>query len=139
MLEQSTVLLSNLMKEYPGNTIPGYCFTDDEVCSKISSLTHNCVLWTDPKTKCRNVETIGCNFAPGRDMSKELEQQKVRVGQQKGRRKRSKDKKVTSRTAGKTKGGNCVASPIQRYCAKYSRAYKHSEYAAVMASIAKRK
>ena len=129
--------MSDLMKEYPGNTIPGYCFTDNDVCPKISALTHNCVLWTDPAKKCRNVETIGCNFAPGRDRSKEMEEHKVRVGQQKGRRKRARGDKVRSQTSGRTKGGNCQASPLQRYCAKYSRAYKKDFYKDVMDGIGK--
>lgn len=136
---RSTELSLEKVQENPGNLIPGYCFTDKEACPKISPVTHNCVAWIDPKTKCRNIKTIGCSFAPGRDLSKEMKEQKRRIGQQKGRAKRSKLNKVASRTSGKSKGGNCVASPLEKFCAKYSRAYKKEFYGSVMASIAKRK
>lgn len=37
-------------------------------------------------------------------------------------------KKNRSSTPGKDKGGNCVASRIDRFCAKYSRARKDPQY-----------
>ena len=37
-------------------------------------------------------------------------------------------KKNKSSTAGKDKGGNCVASRLDRFCAKYSRARKTAQY-----------
>lgn len=37
-------------------------------------------------------------------------------------------RKNKSSTAGKDKGGNCVASSLDRFLAKYSRGQKHPEY-----------
>lgn len=131
------VLSSDKLKEDPGNTIPGYCFTDTEFCSKISPLTHNCLRHESPRDKCRPNLSIGCVLAPGRVITNG-EKTRIRIGQQKSK-KRRKTGKVGSQTPGSTKGLNCQATPLQRYCAKYSRAYKKPFYKDVMDGLSKGK
>jgi hypothetical protein len=128
-------LSPEIMKETPGDTIPGYCFTDERVCDKIDMLSHDCTLYVDPVAKCQLPNpNYGCTYSP----TLFVETTKgFTVTGRKSRKKRFG--KVSSRTSGRTKGGNCVASPIQRYCANSSRAYKHPEYDAVMKSLHKRK
>ena len=138
LVEKGKVLSPEMLMEFPGNTIRGYCFTEKECCSKISVITHNCIPFENPIEKCRPVETIGCYFAPGRSKAKEVAETKTRIGQQKAKKRRRLEK-VASRTSGKLKGGNCVASPLEKYCAKYSRAYKKEFYGSVMASMGRRK
>jgi hypothetical protein len=136
-LIQAAELTPEMMKESPGDTIPGYCFTDKKVCDKIGVISHCCIAYEDPVAKCRpGNSNFGCSFSPTRDNG-----DKKKTFTVTGRRskKRRKDAKVASRTSGKTKGGNCVASPIQKYCARYSRARKHPEYAAVMSKLMKGK
>ncbi len=135
---QEVVLTSEQLYELPGNTIPDYCFTEKGVCDKIDVETHKCISWNDPEAHIRmdNLLSYGCSFSPTLIPDK-VDKRFTTVT---GRRSRKKRRgKVSSQTSGRTKGGNCVASPIQRYCAMYSRAYKHPEYEAVMKSISKRK
>jgi len=135
---QEILLTSEQLYELPGNTIPDYCFTEKSVCDKIDVITHRCISWDDPAAHCRldNPLFYGCTFSPI------LMPDKVdkRFSTVTGRRSRKKRQgKISSQTAGRTKGGNCVASHIARYCANSSRAYKHPEYEAVCASWAKKK
>ena len=135
---QEIVLTSEQLYELPGNTIPDYCFTEEAVCGKIDVVAHRCTSWDNPESHVRmdNPLFYGCSFSPT------LITDKVdkRFSTVTGRRSRKKRRgKVSSQTSGRTKGGNCVASPIQRYCANSSRAYKHPEYDAVMKSLHKRK
>jgi len=135
---QEIVLTSEQLYELPGNTIPDYCFTEKGVCDKIDVVTHNCISWNDPAAHIRmdNPLFYGCTFSPTL-MPDKVDKRFSTVTSRRSRKNRSG--KVSSRTSGKAKGGNCVASPIQRYCARYSRAYKHPEYEAVVASFTKRK
>ncbi len=134
---QEVVLTSEQLYELPGNTIPDYCFTEEAVCDKIDIITRRCISWYDPAGHIRmdNPLFYGCAFSP--TLIQEVKKKGFTVTGRRSRKKRTG--KVASRTSGRTKGGNCVASPIQRYCAMYSRAYKHPEYEAVMKSISKRK
>ena len=43
--------------------------------------------------------------------------------------KKDRKKKNGSQTAGKTKGENCKATPLEKYLAKSSRSHKHPAYA----------
>jgi hypothetical protein len=135
---QEIVLTSEQLYELPGNTIPDYCFTEEAVCGKIDMVTHRCIPWNDPESHVRmdNPLFYGCSFSPTLILEK-VDKRFTTVTGRRSRKKRSG--KVSSQTSGRTKGGNCVASPIQRYCAMSSRAYKHPEYEAVMKSIDKRK
>jgi hypothetical protein len=134
---QEIMLTSGQLYNLPGNTIPDYCFTEEAVCDKIDIVIHSCTIWDDPVTKCRiGNPNYGCSFSP----TLTLEKVDKRFSTVTGRKSRKKRKgKVSSRTSGRTKGGSCVASPIQRYCAMYSRSYKHPEYEAVIKSFDKRK
>jgi len=129
------VLTPEIMKESPGDTIPGYCFTDERVCDKIDEIAHNCTLYVDPVAKCRLPNpNYGCTYSP----TLFVETKKgFTVTGRRSRKKRAG--KVSSQTSGRTKGGNCVASYLQRFCANSSRAWKHPEYEAVCASWDKKK
>ena len=136
VLDKEVLLTAEKLNEGPGNTIPGYCFTDEGVCDKIEPTVHTCIVWVDPVSKCRLPNpNYGCAFSP----TLRLEKADKRFTISGRRSKRARSGKVRSETPGRTKGGNCVASPIQIYCATYSRGYKHPEYEAVMKSLHKRK
>ena len=62
---QDIGLTTEKLSEWPGNTIPGYCFTDKGVCDKIEPTVHTCMVWVDPISKCRLPNpNYGCAFSP---------------------------------------------------------------------------
>ena len=134
VLAKEVLLTTEKLNELPGNTIPGYCFTDKGICDKINPTNHTCMAWVDPVSKCRLPNpNYGCNFSPTLRLEK-TDKRFVTTGR---RSKKKRAGKVSSQTPGRVKGID--PSPLQRYCAKYSRSYKHPEYSAVMESINKRK
>jgi len=135
---QLITISSEKLYELPGNTIPDYCFTEEAVCDKIDVVTHKCTSWDNPESHVRmdNPLFYGCTFSPTL-LPDKVDKRFSTVTSRRSRKNRAG--KVASRTSGRTKGGNCIASPIQRYCATYSRGYKHPEYEAVMKSLHKRK
>jgi hypothetical protein len=135
---QEIMITSEQLYELPGNIIPDYCFTEEAICDKIDVVTHKCISWSDPESHIRmdNLLFYGCAFSPTL-IPEKVDKRFSTVTGRKSKKKRVG--KVASRTSGKTKGGNCVASDLQKYCTRSSRAYKHPEYAAVMNSLFKRR
>jgi len=133
-ISKEVLLTTEKLNEWPGNTIPGYCFTDKGICDKIEPTVHTCMVWVDPISKCRLPNpNYGCTFSP--TLRLEKVDKRFTVSSRKSRKKRAG--KISSQTSGKAKGIN--PSPLQRYCAKYSRAYKHPEYETVVRSFGKGK
>ena len=133
VLAKEVLITTEKLNELPGNTIPGYCFTDKGVCDKIDPTIHHCTLYANPVSKCRLPNpNYGCQFSPTMRPEK-VDKRFTTTGR---RSKKKRIGKISSQTAGKVKGIN--PSPLQRYCAKYSRAYKHPEYEAVIASFKKK-
>jgi hypothetical protein len=133
-IAKEVLITTEKLNEWPGNTIPGYCFTDKGICDKINPTTHTCMAYINPEDKCRLPNpNYGCQFSP--IMRPEKVDKKITISGRKSKKKRAG--KVRSQTAGIVKG--IRATPLERYCAKYARAYKHPEYGDVIRSFGKGK
>jgi hypothetical protein len=133
VLAKEVLITTEKLEELPGNTIPGYCFTDKGICDKIDPTIHICTAYVNPASKCRLPNpNYGCQFSP--TVRPEKVDKRFTTT---GRSRKKRAGKISSQTPGKTKGIH--PSPLQRYCATYSRAYKHPEYEAVVDSWKKKK